>query len=86
MKKVFHCHNYYNDQSFSLKLILHFQHRSFDALKYDEKPLPSEPGSSIGAAIAASVTIPSGSTRSVTFSLAWDSPEVRFYSGKTYHR
>lgn len=62
------------------------EHRSFDALKHDEKPLSSEPGSSIGAAIAASVAIPSGSTRTVTFSLAWDSPEVRFYSGKTYHR
>ncbi|KAJ0087545.1 hypothetical protein Patl1_07696 [Pistacia atlantica] len=39
---------------------------------------PSEPGSSIGAAIAASVIVPSGAVRTVTFSLAWDSPEVRF--------
>ncbi|XP_073120236.1 uncharacterized protein [Henckelia pumila] len=50
--------------------------RSFDSLKHDDKPLPSEPGSSIGAAIAAFVTISSGSTRTVTFSLAWDSPEI----------
>ncbi|KAJ0025811.1 hypothetical protein Pint_07568 [Pistacia integerrima] len=46
---------------------------------------PSEPGSSIGAAIAATVTVPSGAVRTVTFSLAWDSPEVRFCE-KTYHR
>ncbi|CAN1855262.1 Non-lysosomal glucosylceramidase [Linum perenne] len=49
------------------------------------KSLPSEPGSSIGAAIAATVTVPSGSVKTVTFSLAWDSPEVRF-SGKSYYR
>ncbi|KAL3845703.1 hypothetical protein ACJIZ3_003106 [Penstemon smallii] len=62
------------------------EHRSFDNLKYDENQLPSEQGSSIGASIAASVNIPSGSTRTVTFSLAWDCPEIRFSSGKTYHR
>ncbi|CAN0928035.1 Non-lysosomal glucosylceramidase [Linum grandiflorum] len=49
------------------------------------KNLPSEQGSSIGAAISASVTVPSGSVKTVTFSLAWDSPEVRF-SEKTYYR
>ena len=48
--------------------------------------MPSEPGSSIGAAIAASLTIPSNAVRSVTFSLAWDCPEVNFSSGKTYYR
>ena len=37
--------------------------------------MPSEPGSSIGAAIAASLRIPSNSVRSVNFS-----------SGKTYYR
>ncbi|XP_044480354.1 non-lysosomal glucosylceramidase-like isoform X3 [Mangifera indica] len=46
---------------------------------------PSELGSSIGAAIAASLTVPSGTVCTVTFSLAWDSPEVRFQE-KTYHR
>ncbi|KAL0365786.1 UNVERIFIED_CONTAM: Non-lysosomal glucosylceramidase [Sesamum radiatum] len=63
-----------------------FSHKSFDRLKRDEKQLPSEAGSSIGAAIAASVNIPSGSSRTITFSLAWDCPEIRFSSGKTYHR
>ncbi|KAI3460715.1 hypothetical protein Pfo_017378 [Paulownia fortunei] len=62
------------------------EHRSFDRLKKYENQLPSEPGSSIGAAIAASVNIPSGSSRTITFSLAWDCPEIRFSSGKTYHR
>ncbi|GFP81252.1 non-lysosomal glucosylceramidase [Phtheirospermum japonicum] len=62
------------------------EHRSFDLLKYDINQLPSEPGSSIGAAISASVNIPPRSSRTVTFSLAWDCPEIRFSSGKTYHR
>lgn len=58
---------------------------SFDHLSCDETSTPSKPGSSIGAAIAATVSIPSGSVRTITFSLAWDCPELRF-SGKTYHR
>ncbi|XP_048331813.2 uncharacterized protein LOC107421441 isoform X1 [Ziziphus jujuba] len=57
---------------------------SFDHLDSNEKLMPSKPGSSIGAAIAASLSIPSGAAKTVTFSLAWDCPEVRF-SGKTYH-
>ncbi|KAL6964482.1 glucosylceramidase [Sarracenia purpurea var. burkii] len=48
--------------------------------------MPSEPGSSIGAAIAASLTIPSDAERNVTFSLAWDCPDVNFMSGRTYLR
>ena len=47
--------------------------------------MPSEPGSSIGAAIAASVTVPSDAVRAVTFSLAWDCPEANFMSGRTYY-
>ncbi|KAF5738838.1 hypothetical protein HS088_TW12G00031 [Tripterygium wilfordii] len=46
----------------------------------------SEAGSTIGAAIAASLSIPANAERCVTFSLAWDSPEVRFVSGNSYHR
>ncbi|GAV69779.1 DUF608 domain-containing protein/GBA2_N domain-containing protein [Cephalotus follicularis] len=60
------------------------EHGSFDHLDYNETS-PTEPGSSVGAAIAASLTIPSDSVRTVTFSLAWDCPEVKF-SSKTYHR
>ncbi|GKV12410.1 hypothetical protein SLEP1_g23552 [Rubroshorea leprosula] len=59
-------------------------HGSFDHLGHNGIS-PSEPGSSIGAAIVASVTVPSGSVRTVTFSLAWDCPEVRF-NEKTYHK
>ncbi|KAE8698843.1 Cytochrome c [Hibiscus syriacus] len=33
-----------------------------------------------------SMTIPSGTVHSVTFSSAWDCPEVKFLGGKTYHR
>ncbi|XP_024026604.1 non-lysosomal glucosylceramidase [Morus notabilis] len=58
---------------------------SFDHMACDETSKPSKPGSSIGAAIAATLTIPSDSVRTVTFSLAWDCPELRF-GGKTYHR
>ncbi|KAH6835988.1 Beta-glucosidase [Perilla frutescens var. hirtella] len=64
------------------------EHRSLDGIKDDDekKQIPSEVGSSIGAALAATVHIPPGSSRHVTFSLAWDCPEIRFTSGKTYHR
>ncbi|KAE8022276.1 hypothetical protein FH972_008088 [Carpinus fangiana] len=61
------------------------KHGSFDHLGHNQTPMTSKPGSSIGAAIAATLTIPSDSTRTVTFSLAWDCPEVRF-GQKTYHR
>ncbi|KAF2293932.1 hypothetical protein GH714_005765 [Hevea brasiliensis] len=72
-------HNY-KESSFPVSVFT-FMHGSFDKLKSDGTPLPSELGSSIGAAIAASVTIPPDAARSVTFSLAWDCPEVlhKFY-------
>ncbi|XP_061363547.1 uncharacterized protein LOC133307132 isoform X2 [Gastrolobium bilobum] len=62
------------------------QHGSFDHLNFAETPVPSEPGSSIGAAIAATMTVPSDGQRIVTFSLAWDCPEVKFPGGRTYYR
>ncbi|KAL9390761.1 hypothetical protein Peur_014681 [Populus x canadensis] len=62
------------------------EHGSFDNLNSSGKPVPSEPGSSIGAAIAATSTVPPDSVCTVTFSLAWDCPEVNFASGRTYHR
>lgn len=48
--------------------------------------MPSEPGSLIGAAVAASVTIPAGTVQSVTFTVAWACPEINFQAGRTYHR
>lgn len=47
---------------------------------------PSEPGSLVGAAVAASLTIPADDIKSVAFSLAWACPEINFASGRTYHR
>ncbi|XP_021903625.1 non-lysosomal glucosylceramidase [Carica papaya] len=61
------------------------KHGSFDQLECNEISSPSEPGLSIGAGVAASVTVPSSSVRTVTFSLSWDCPEVRFCE-KVYHR
>lgn len=48
--------------------------------------MPSEAGTTIGAAIAASLTIPPDAVRTVTFSLAWDCPDVNFTIERTYHR
>jgi len=62
------------------------QHGSFDGLSCPEASAPSKPGSCIGAAVAASCTVPSGSTGSVTFSLSWDCPQVTFSKGRTYYR
>ncbi|XP_074294419.1 uncharacterized protein LOC141622273 [Silene latifolia] len=62
------------------------EHGSFDNLDCPEKSAPSKPGSSIGAAIAASISVPSGATRTITFSLSWDCPQVTFSKGRTYHR
>lgn len=49
-------------------------------------PGASKPGSSIGAAVAASTTVPAGGTRVVSFALSWSCPEVKFSTGRTYHR
>ncbi|XP_023530160.1 non-lysosomal glucosylceramidase isoform X1 [Cucurbita pepo subsp. pepo] len=62
------------------------EHGSFDRLNSPDMSMPTEVGSSIGAAIAASVTVPPNAVRTVTFSLSWDCPEVNFSGGKTYHR
>ncbi|XP_051134909.1 uncharacterized protein LOC127254072 [Andrographis paniculata] len=62
------------------------EHGSFDHLSAEEMSMPSEPGSLIGAAIAATLTVPSESVRTVSFSLAWACPEVSFQGGRTYHR
>ncbi|KAJ7946546.1 Non-lysosomal glucosylceramidase [Quillaja saponaria] len=62
------------------------EHGSFDRIDSSVMPVPSEPGSSIGAAIAATLRIPSNAQGTVTFSLAWDCPEINFLGGRTYHR
>lgn len=74
-------------QGFTAKDMWHEikENGSFDRLDSSQLPFVSEPGSSIGAAVAASLTIPSEAVRTVTFSLAWDCPEVVFPT-RTYHR
>ncbi|XP_021860562.1 uncharacterized protein [Spinacia oleracea] len=62
------------------------EHGSFDNLNCPETSAPSKRSSCIGAAVAASVIVPSGSTRTITFSLSWDCPEVTFSKGRTYTR
>ncbi|XP_019168993.1 PREDICTED: non-lysosomal glucosylceramidase-like [Ipomoea nil] len=62
------------------------EYGSFDRLKSEEISAPSEPGAVIGAAIAASLTIPAEKEHNVTFALAWACPEISFPSGRTYHR
>lgn len=62
------------------------KHGSFAHIESADSFSPSEAGSSIGAAVAASVTVPPNETRTVSFSLAWDCPEVNFKSGRTYYR
>ncbi|RLM57828.1 non-lysosomal glucosylceramidase isoform X1 [Panicum miliaceum] len=62
------------------------EHGSFDQLDPIKTSMCSKPGSSIGAAIAASLKIAPKATQDVSFSLAWACPEVKFSSGKTYHR
>ncbi|KAI3417434.1 Non-lysosomal glucosylceramidase (NLGase) [Psidium guajava] len=59
---------------------------SFDHINRNDNLAPSEAGSSIGAAIAASVVVPPGSVRTITFSLAWDCPQVRFGDNVYYRR
>ncbi|PUZ49840.1 hypothetical protein GQ55_6G010800 [Panicum hallii var. hallii] len=46
----------------------------------------SKPGSSVGAAVAASTAVPAGAARVVSFSLAWACPDVKFPAGTTYRR
>ncbi|KAL5993276.1 hypothetical protein ACLOJK_014200 [Asimina triloba] len=75
-------------QGFSAREMWHEvkEHGTFDQLDSTQTMVPSPPGSSIGAAVAASVTIPAQETHTVVFSLAWDCPEIKFPSGKRYNR
>jgi non-lysosomal glucosylceramidase len=47
---------------------------------------PSEPGEAIGAALAATVELAPGETRTVSFALAWDLPVVEFGSGTCWYK
>ncbi|MQM01516.1 hypothetical protein Taro_034276 [Colocasia esculenta] len=62
------------------------EHGSFDHLTSNETSVLSEPGASLGAAVAASVVLSHKEVQDVTFSLSWSCPEVAFSCGKIYHR
>lgn len=63
------------------------QKGGFDAENWNCKPSePTKQGASCAAALAARVSVPPGEKREVVFSLAWDSPEIKFLKGKSYHR
>jgi len=63
------------------------QHGSFGhAGACNASTAASKPGSSVGAAVAASTAVPAGATRVVSFSLAWVCPDVKFPAGTTYRR
>ena len=49
-------------------------------------PLPSFPGSAIGAAVAATVCVPPGESVDVAFSLSWDVPIAKFNPNSSYLR
>lgn len=62
------------------------KHGSFDHLDQSNISTPSEEGSSIGASVACSATVPAHSVQTITFSLSWASPDVRFPAGRIYKR
>lgn len=63
------------------------QKGGFDAENWSCKPSePTKQGVACAAALAARVVVPPGEKREVVFSLAWDSPEIKFLKGKSYHR
>ncbi|KAM3191210.1 hypothetical protein ACQJBY_068876 [Aegilops geniculata] len=62
------------------------KHGSFGEGASGTSSASSRPGSSIGAAVAATTKVPAGGTRVVSFALSWSCPEVKFPSGRTYHR
>ena len=71
------------------ELSMHYtsQKGSFDKENWSSNPsVPTRQGTAIGAALAARVEVPPGEKRDVVFSLAWDSPEVKFLKGKSYYR
>jgi non-lysosomal glucosylceramidase len=56
------------------------------ALDDVDHPVPSAPGTAIGSALAATVRLAPGETRSLAFALAWDFPIAEFGSGRRWTR
>lgn len=47
---------------------------------------PSPPGTAVGAALAATMSVPAAGEREVTFALSWDMPLARFGEGRAWYR
>lgn len=63
------------------------EHGTFSEKHWDSFPTAlSPPGVSIGGAVAATVMLQPHERKTVTFSLVWDSPKVKFLKGRSYYR
>ena len=59
----------------------------FNGKHWDSFPTGVSPrGGAIGGAVAATIAVPAHQKRTVTFSLVWDSPKVKFLKGRSYYR
>lgn len=63
------------------------QHGAFSESHWDSLPIAvSPPGGSIAGAVAATVVLQPHEKKTVTFTLVWDSPKVKFLKGRSYYR
>ncbi|MCO5586103.1 hypothetical protein L7F22_040042 [Adiantum nelumboides] len=62
-------------------------HGAFNEDHWNSFPVSvSSPGSSIASAVAARVSLQPHEKKTVTFSLVWDAPKVKFTKGRSYYR
>ncbi|MCO5576434.1 hypothetical protein L7F22_030244 [Adiantum nelumboides] len=63
------------------------EHGAFNENHWNSFPVSvSSPGSSIASAVAARVSLQPHEKKTVTFSLVWDAPKVKFTKGRSYYR
>lgn len=63
------------------------EHGTFSESHWDSLPIAvSPPGGSIAGAVAATVVLQPHEKKTVTFTLVWDSPKVKFLKGRSYYR
>ena len=55
-------------------------------LEEDADCAPSPAGTAVGAALAATMSVPAGQMREVEFALSWDMPLARFGEGRAWYR
>lgn len=64
-----------------------FKDGQFDQENFNSGPsMPSSPGETLCAAVAASMWVEPHGKCTVAFSLAWSSPKVKFVKGSTFNR